>query len=459
MALAKVRFTVTLAPSETGLSELPVDVRRRDLSLASAGLTSETMKVPAGHYFATAALPSGQNFTSEFDVEDGGDVSVVIGPEPDTFKSTSSSSQRIEDLMYGAVEQIVAPGSFDWSGTMALPTQKARESVIAATIGATRAASGAVVGSVRKWVKEVDQSRLRWIRGRQPWPAIQIFTGNPLAGNMSAVLSPGDHLEQVQTTLPGTTFKPKLPYGLSVVQLREQGRSPLNVLLATGVDSEDEFLITVRKLDDSTHTLDVHLRAENADGLLAFRRAGNLRAVASLTRSEALQAETLLQEKRRFPVAAAAGAYMLLLLGELDRLHQWTLNLMNWFPWLPDGLTVLAEHQALLGQHEEALSLLLRLPERGLPIFSDGLNIALARLELYQGLGREVGEGDAMAARALRNRLLLFASFVDSSRPFLTFRGLLPTQPSLTSAGHRYAVLEGFEVEPPKPSPWSGLNA
>ena len=56
-------------------------------------------------------------------------------------------------------------------------------------------------------------------------------------------------------------------------------------------------------------------------------------------------AEKLLREKRLSSVGAVVGAYVLLRLGETERLHDWTSNLFNLFA-LPDPAVIYAEHLA-----------------------------------------------------------------------------------------------------------------
>ena len=98
------------------------------------------------------------------------------------------------------------------------------------------------------------------------------------------------------------------------------------------------------------------------------------------------QAEELLRQKAGDPVAAAAGAYALLYLGELDRLHDWTMNLADWFPWLPDGTVIAAEHRAREGDHDRARQLLRELDYVDgalVPWLSAGLFYTCDRLRTY----------------------------------------------------------------------------
>src|SRR5262249_11698113 len=116
--------------------------------------------------------------------------------------------------------------------------------------------------------------------------------------------------------------------------------------------------------------------------------------------------ERALQEKNSDPVAAAIGAYALLRLGELDRLHDWTANLFDWFPWLADAAAIRGEHLARLGRHEEALDALRTMRGRGLPLFGRGLGYALARLQTYAALSPDtLGAARHAQAAAAREAL------------------------------------------------------
>jgi hypothetical protein len=444
--MSKVRFSVAVRSAEMAKVDLPLEIRRADLTLVDVKLASQSIEVPGGHYFVSASLPSGQQLTGEVEVHDGIDAEVVVRPAPEDM--SVSDTEELPSYLWAKPDLLTSDFGL-LAADIGVGAPNIHLSPVGVTIGATRAVGTAMVGAFLGWAQRADQSRLRWSRRRRPTPRLLIFPGNPLARRVSAAVSPDAWLvrsESVQFA-GGPTFKPILHEGVFTVQLRELGRPPLNVILgAAGSESDDQYLLTIRELPDSFHTLDVHLRPENADALLSFRRMGHLRAVASLMTSDALQAERLLSEKRRSPIAAAVGAYTLLRLGELKRLHDWTANLMAWFPWLPDGLTVRAEHLARLGEHKQALAILLELPERGLPVFTDGFSIALDRLELYQQLTRELGQDQVASARVLLARLRSFAPFIDVERPFTTFSGQLPTQPSSESASGQHAMVQGIEV-------------
>jgi hypothetical protein len=140
--------------------------------------------------------------------------------------------------------------------------------------------------------------------------------------------------------------------------------------------------------------LTAHVAHEEADALLGYLNHDLLGDAELLLGSPDL-AEGLLLAKREDPVAAAAGAFALLRMNDLDRLHDWTANLANWFPWLSDGLVARAEHLARIGEHEQAVGLLRRLPKHGLPALSIGLTYAADRLRTYCAYGRTTGNCSA----------------------------------------------------------------
>lgn len=157
---------------------------------------------------------------------------------------------------------------------------------------------------------------------------------------------------------------------------------------------------------------------------------------------------TALRQKKD-PLAAAVGAYTLLRFGELDRLHNWTENLKNWFKWLPDGLTIRAEHLAQLGKHEEALDLLLELPARGVPIFSEGLSISIDRLGLYLTAPKQFSADKLSRAHGLMKRLRRFAAFADFNAAILSYTGLDPTEPEDRELDREtIRALAGIDLDP-----------
>jgi hypothetical protein len=185
------------------------------------------------------------------------------------------------------------------------------------------------------------------------------------------------------------------------------------------------FLVVALRTGESDQAwLDVRLANAQADALLRLLDRGEIGAAQTLAGSPALTAEELLRGKSQDPVAAAAGAYALLRLGDVERLRDWTVDLRERFICLPDGLAVHAEHLARLGRHDEAAAALRELPSRGLPCFSMGVGFATDRLRSY---ARE-WPGDKKIANALTH-LTQFAVATDFTRPITTFTCTAPDVP------------------------------
>jgi len=182
----------------------------------------------------------------------------------------------------------------------------------------------------------------------------------------------------------------------------------------------------VRRENKEPADLFAGLRHPEASALLAYLDVGQIGLASVLATSPGMSAEELLGSKVADPLAAAASAYVLLQLGEIERLHDWSANLRDWFDWLPDGLVVSAEHLARVGRHDEALAELRTLTERGIPCLSVGLGMATDRLRSYARLRPE----DEHLRRALEE-LTRYALATDFSKPVTTFTGRAPDRPGL----------------------------
>jgi hypothetical protein len=156
----------------------------------------------------------------------------------------------------------------------------------------------------------------------------------------------------------------------------------------------------------------------------------------------------LLQGKMNDPIAAAVGAYALLRFADLTRLHDWTKNLCDWFPWLPDSAAIRAEHLARSGDHAAAIEIFLSLRERGVPMFTDGLSYALDRLRLYTDTWRnELDAGQRDRLDWLFDHLKRLAPAVDFGSPVLRLVGdplelLAETTSAATADSPEAAVVE-----------------
>jgi hypothetical protein len=120
-----------------------------------------------------------------------------------------------------------------------------------------------------------------------------------------------------------------------------------------------------------------------SDTIMNYLSRGDLGAAETMAQW-AEQSEELLAGKMSDPYAAAVGGYLLLRLQRFDLMHEWPRNLANWIDFLPDGCVIWAwqlihqkpEDSAEIGKY------LLTAVERGLPVYTKGLQLLLDGLRL-----------------------------------------------------------------------------
>lgn len=211
--------------------------------------------------------------------------------------------------------------------------------------------------------------------------------------------------------------------GILFAQVARAGEVPLNVALPIyGPTSSQSCRLT---LEGAGSSLDANVSLPDnpkIDAVGRYLHSGHLHEAASVGGD----AEQLLQQKTADPFGAALGGYALLRSGQLDRLHHWPRNLADWFPWLPDGAVIAGEEAALEGDHAVAIQYVCEAGTSGLPVFAPGLSLLAARLREYSGAPETAfGENGKLVAEAgrLLERLLAFMPFADFARVSLAYRG------------------------------------
>lgn len=177
------------------------------------------------------------------------------------------------------------------------------------------------------------------------------------------------------------------------------------------------------RFETAHQRLEVAIRDADLDALLAYLRLGRLSAAEMAV--DALSREGVilnaLREKRANPLAACAAAYVSLATAnrtQLDHWRAWTVNLMDWFPWVPDGAIiracVLMDGPISSGTKLEILDAAKSSFRRGLPYFSVGLKHLREIFTIF-------GTDDAEAVRML-NSVREISSRCDISETFTTLQ-------------------------------------
>jgi len=254
--------------------------------------------------------------------------------------------------------------------------------------------------------------------------SVRVFRGNVF-----------DHVEAVQLLLSqseslertGAQVRVRVPpqEEPTIAQLLVFGMPPINLVLPIAKEVGCALFVHQRTPEP---LIACSIEQPQARLLLAWRNSGHLSQAQTMLQSGSLS-EQLLFEKTKDPIAAAVGAYTLLRMGEVEKLHDWTNNLMERFPKMPDGAVIRGEHLARLGRHEEAAEAFLAVKRRGMPIFLDGVYLLTGRLEFYSGATRLVGASRVEPLRDFQKQFALFTAFMNSRRTVASFSGKDPTHP------------------------------
>ena len=175
---------------------------------------------------------------------------------------------------------------------------------------------------------------------------------------------------------------------------------------------------------DSGHRLSVVVRDNLLGSILGYLSSGNLSSAAKIM--EKYNAKQMLFYKIKNPIAAAAGAYVLLNIepGQYQDWHEWVYNLMYRFQWLPDGAiqhawTILNKHNLSKNEKKKARTSLLEGYRRGIPFYTKGVSLLLDGLRMLANDSRAISEWDPEVEGAL-DLVWQLASRINIRQPFTT---------------------------------------
>lgn len=347
--------------------DVPLEIRDEDMGFVARTLTSQSVKLTPGTYIVTASLPAGQRV-----------VKIV------------EAKKKREEITLTFPEQQESPHEWREIGHyFASPRAQRAEHMAQAA---------------------VDVPGVESLETRPSVTAtLRLFGGNFLAGE-KIPLAVGFEREDFDRDVAHLRCKPEKE--LRYVQMLQAGRPAVNIALPI---SELGCTIAVYREPDR-YWIEVYPEDPQANLVLGYTRNHQLQPQVTV-------AEGMLRDKFKDPIAATVGAYALLRAGELDRLHNWTMNLAHYFAWLPDGTAIRGEHLARMGNHKEALQSFLDVFKRGLPMFSEGIRFTHDRLRSYRG--RDASPKVKTALQSMQR----FIPYLDFEKAVTTFTGSNPTAP------------------------------
>lgn len=337
-----------------------------DLALLHEGEADESMELEKGHYIASAVAMDGGRIglPTRFDVsEEATDVDVRLSGEASSETSRQQSSAF--RTPFGSTIAV--------TGTTA--TSREAPAAGAATAAALEPATFADMTESASEEPDFKPALLRWnLAVDQPMP----FAMDPIPGTFDRLAIdfqgrvPGNE-ETAALVFPGPGNT--LRFAITPFDQPEGGPFESPRLQWTPARTRGFFLPNFVFRASSCNALQTALRHRN--GSLA-------RPLARRIRDLSIDA---MGDKMRSPLAAVLGGLMLLRESpeNLKKIDNWTGNLLNRFPWLPDALPLRVEVLATFGRHREAQALLAdQLKWRGPPWSRRGLQALVERLAYYE---------------------------------------------------------------------------
>lgn len=376
-----LHFNCDFLSKEVSDIELPIEVRKPNYALIARTVKNQPIVLAPGSYHVIAHMPGGMSVQETIEIT-GLERDVTVTLKPDDEGVTPDSTLEEALLVLGRTSAV----------------SNSRPLIV------TRSPVSDFRGgeNPREPVPEFLGKKKFELRG---------FSGNIAHANQPLGWPWYSALPGNTTTVSRFRIEPGEPRVLELVQPTRPTR---RMMLPVSAKEGCEIVISDRAVGGVS--LDIRLQHVGADALMRYLQRGLFNSASSA--GNAIDAEQLLARKIENPIAATVGVYALLRLGELERLHDWTGNLNDWYTSIPDGAAVRAEHLARLGKHEDALVTLLQLRQRGVPIFADGLSYATNRLRQF------VSAASGPTRRELEETLKLldrFASIADYRRPYSTF--------------------------------------
>jgi hypothetical protein len=426
-----VTFALDRPQTSRSWNDFTVEVRRDNQSFVGRVPASRGIALTPGMYFATARLPSGYETTT----------GIFVGPGKSSSWANESDyhvsiGQPLTILFQDATGSPARPSS---SREDLLPLRTLSKNILMDSLSRLQPAAGGLERMGAGPEEQVPQIAgedvdvaSNHLPGRVDW-----YQGNPLSPATLVARS------DMPATIPfdsEVAINPP-PSGLLVAQWRRPQQLALNLVLP--VCGPSGCRCVVHYIEGQQPQLDVILNNGDADVIVRYLHAGYTTDAASYFNARA--AAQLLEEKMADPIGALVGAYALLRFptvdanaGDPSRWERWCENLQEAFPQIPDTLIIRAEQLARANNHLEALNRLLRLPERGLPLFSRGLSLAIDRLAVYyhacqSGEHSENLPLDQTTLQQTRNLLVQlrsFGAYTLYSIPYLCYSGLKPSEPS-----------------------------
>lgn len=384
-----------------------------------------TLDVPAGAYSVSVVTPGGETLNEEGEIGPGGTKDIILEGAPSAHEWLSWANYSLKGQFGRLQDRKIRPALRRLGGL-----ESTLEAHMPSHFESTSATLRSVMGE-RGLVRSWRQQNGAWLAA----PDIAL----------TSAAGPDPTVMVIEVS-------PSHQSGLVLVEVRGE-KTPQSefCIVPTGWRSRENGLAQATVVVDIDHTQGsaetarLRVRANVQDGdltkLAGFMQQGAGMQVAKLGDDMAAEAEQWVWGKARNPWLATAAALALLKARRCEELHDWTYNLAEHFPHIPDGATLRAWHllfqkkQPQKSPDDDAFIWLLKASERGLPLFSQSLQFLIDGLRLYRKSGK-AESGLPSAARSqsdqAKEKLALLEPYLwagDPDEPFTSYRGTTPDNP------------------------------
>jgi hypothetical protein len=338
-------------------------------------------EVPAGRYVVSATLPSGVVLSEDAEACEGTDTHVSLKPDdsPHETHAWQYLMGNVEpEAVYVSPETIPVPRSLgsryaDWEADG--PAEAAR----AVWVDAPEPESHQFSALLRLIDESDTPLAMTQITRSKPWLL------RPIGGSdrLSHLYRFGEH-GPVDVNDRLIRDRPAGQRQFLVVSLA--GNEYLVTLPVPWRQSLAEVLVNTRQSPTGS-PISVAVRDGQVGSALGYMARGALESAATLVKD----AESMLYDKVSNPLAAAAGAYILIgteLTNRPMRWDPWLDNLRQWFPWMSDGSITWAMRRLRSAKSDdhlkEARNSLLEAFDRGVPFYTLGLGRLIEGLSEFE---------------------------------------------------------------------------
>jgi hypothetical protein len=396
--MTHIRFSVEGALDQSLSTNLPVKIMDGNMGLVGQISAGKGAELSAGRYIAQSVLPNGQPVHAGFEIKEGDlDLDVVAlrmlwSPDASLAPTAGLSRWPRARHAFADLRQTMA----DFS----LPAELDFGSAAA----------------------------------EKPDAKLQLFAGDPFSSS-----------KEPETMAVWGAGTPIDSGGPRVLRFVRPQRDVWNIHLPVSTLEGVELEFHAESADWLPH---VRLPDANAELLLQYLGSHQSGELAQLAENSNELAELGSAQKFERPMLAILGGYVLLKVGDLGRLHDWTTRLSQEYGQLPDAQIVAGEHAARLGRHEDAAALFLRAAALGAPVFRSGLRYSLDRMAAYQAAAQKgkLKTADPGAVSEALLKLGDFADYVNFTRPLVTYTTKLDGSPGRETVDAK--AFEEFQGQP-----------